>query len=59
MFAWLKKLFAKKNNGKKDRRTGDPLDVRPENYGSGVKPKDIAWRGTFGDARTNHPGGRL
>ncbi len=56
MFSWLKKLFARITDKQTSR---DPFDVRPEDYGSNVKPKDVAWRGTFGDARTNHPGGRL
>ncbi len=57
--SWLKKLFAKKPGGKTDSRGGAPFNVRPEDYGRNVQPKDVAWRGTFGDARTNHPGGRL
>lgn len=59
MLSWLKKLFPKKNGREKGRRMGDLPDIRPENYGKGVQPKDVAWRGTFGDARTNHPGGRF
>lgn len=59
MFQWLKRPFSKKRGKKAGHPAAEAFEIRPEEYGKNLKPQDIAWRGTFGDARTNHPGAKL
>ncbi len=59
MFQRIKKLFSIKKRKKAGHPAAEAFEIRPEEYGKNLKPQDIAWRGTFGDARTNHPGAKL
>jgi len=52
MFAWLKKLFGKKDAGKTEP---DPLKTRAEQNGRFDGAKEQSWNNA-GDARRNHPG---